>query len=76
MCTYSDIWCNTHIIKNIDTFNHRKTVHGHLYLDISYNNAGIFSPARAEHEYYTLHANYAALLPAQRLNIDVSRAIA
>ncbi|MBK9636880.1 MAG: CotH kinase family protein [Bacteroidetes bacterium] len=29
------------------------------------NNAGIFSPARAEHEFYTLHANYASLFPSQ-----------
>lgn len=35
------------------------------YIYAENNNAGIFSPARAEHEFYTLQANYASLLPGQ-----------
>ncbi|MBI4931112.1 MAG: CotH kinase family protein [Bacteroidetes bacterium] len=35
------------------------------YIYADNNNAGIFSPARAEHEYYTLDANYAALSAGQ-----------
>lgn len=35
------------------------------YIYADNNNAGIFSPARAEHEYYRLVANYAALSAGQ-----------
>lgn len=35
------------------------------YFYVENNNAGIFSPARAEHEFYTLNANYATLMPGQ-----------
>lgn len=37
----------------------------HYYVYAENNNAGIFSPARAEHEYYTLDANYATLSAGQ-----------
>jgi CotH kinase protein/Lamin Tail Domain/Secretion system C-terminal sorting domain len=35
------------------------------YLYAENNNAGMFSPARAEHEFYILNANYASLSPGQ-----------
>ena len=35
------------------------------YLYAENNNAGIFSPERAEHEFYTLHTNYASLTSGQ-----------
>lgn len=35
------------------------------YLYAENNNAGIFSPVRAEHEFYTLNANYASLTAGQ-----------
>lgn len=35
------------------------------YIYAENNNAGIFSPARAEHEYYTLDADYATLSAGQ-----------
>lgn len=37
----------------------------HYYIYAENNNAGIFSPERAEHEYYTLGANYTTITAGQ-----------
>ena len=44
------------------------------YIYAENNNAGIFSPERAEHEYYTIHTNY-NVIPYQQLVINEIMAV-
>jgi len=46
----------------------------HYYIYAENNNAGIFSPERAEHEYYTIHTNY-NVIPYQQLVINEIMAV-